>query len=81
MNSPLKLTPRQHHIVQLLAEGHTATTAGKELFLCSVVIRQHLRAARQRTEAKTTNQLMAWYGQRGAVVEDLRGANKSGEAP
>ena len=73
--NPLELTPRQHSIVSMMAQGMHNKKIASQLGITPVVIRSHIKLAVTRVGAQSTAQLMFWYGQRGAITKDSRGRN------
>ncbi len=73
--NPLELTPRQHSIVSMLAQGMHNKKIASQLGITTIVIRSHIKLAVDKVGAQSTAQLMFWYGQRGAITKDSRGRN------
>lgn len=54
-----KLTPRERQLLDLLSAGHSQKTAAKVLGIKHGTARKHVMAARNRTGARSTTQLLA----------------------
>ena len=56
---PTPLSPREHEILGLLAEGLTGREIARRLFLSPETVRTHIRNATKRLGAKTRVQAVA----------------------
>lgn len=60
-----KLTPRQRDVVRLLAQGYSQKEAARRLGMAYGTVRKHTLAARNRTDCRSTTQIVCM-----ALLED-----------
>lgn len=69
---PLKLTKRQIQVVEYLAQGLDDKQIAAQLGIGLPDVRAHRASAVQRAGAASRYQLMFWFGERGAILDDSR---------
>ena len=70
MNKVKDLSKRQKEILALYAFGLTGPQIAEKLFISIETVRNYLKAAKKKTGAKTTVQLVAWCVREEVILLD-----------
>jgi DNA-binding CsgD family transcriptional regulator len=64
---PVALTPREKEILRHMAEGQSAPTIGKELFISTVTVRNHIQAILRKLDVHSKLEAVVFAFQNGLV--------------